>query len=75
VRIVMLDVEDCPFSFRDGRGGKVFIYWRGREVTVLKGQKAQAFLQRISELDESGRQLVMAKATGNFKRGTESREP
>ena len=40
-------------------------------MKVLKGAKALSFLQRVAGLDDAGQQLVMAKATGNFKRGNE----
>ena len=48
-----------------------FIYWRGRQVRVLKGEEALLLLDKIASLDAKGVQLVLAKATGNFKRGNE----
>jgi hypothetical protein len=60
-----------PFSYRELAAGKVFIAYEGRDVTVLKGKPAEAFLRKMAGLDARGRQLVMAKATGNFKRGNE----
>ncbi len=33
------------FSYRITKDNKVFIYWCGREVTVLKGRSAQRFLE------------------------------
>jgi len=38
---------------------------------VLKGHGAKSFLDRITGLDVVGQQKVMAKVTGNFKRGNE----
>jgi hypothetical protein len=64
-------LEDAPFSYREGGSGKVFISWRGRPVLVLKGDQARSFLERVAHLDDAGRQLAMARATGNFKRGNE----
>jgi len=61
------------FSYRTTADGRVFISWRGRQATTLKGGKADAFLRRIDGLDEEGRQLEMARVTGNFKRGNEPR--
>jgi hypothetical protein len=66
-------LEDSPFSFREIGGGKVFILWRGQQVKILKGEKAASFLERISGQDPLGQQLVMAKVTGNFKRGNEKK--
>jgi hypothetical protein len=60
-----------PFAFQASSSGKVFISWRGSQVMILKGDDAQAFLKRVSTLDAAARQMVMAKLTGNFKRGNE----
>jgi len=38
---------------------------------TLKGKKAMSFLERVSKLNDTEQQLVMAKITGNFKRGNE----
>lgn len=62
------------FSYREGGGGRVFISWQGRQVTALKGARAAAFLERVEGLDPHGQQLVMARFTGNFKRGNERAE-
>jgi hypothetical protein len=59
------------FSYRVSKDQKVFLFWNGKQVKILKGQEAQKFLKRIIGLDPYQRQLVMAKATGNFKRGNE----
>jgi len=64
-------LEDHPFTFREGKDGRVFITWHGRQVMILKGTQAASFLERVCGLDEPRRQLAMAKITGNFKRGNE----
>ena len=60
-----------PFAYQASADGKVFISWQGRQVTILKGDDAQAFLRRVTDKDARTQQLAMAKATGNFKRGNE----
>lgn len=42
-------------------------------VTTLRGTDAAKFLAPIDRTDAPGAQLVMAKVTGNFKRGNEKR--
>jgi len=59
------------FSYRSSKDGTVFIDWRGRHVVTLKGKAAARFLSRAEEADEAEAQLLMAKATGNFKHGNE----
>ena len=64
-------LEDEIFTYRLSKDGKVFISWRGRQVAILRGMEAQAFIGKIGGLGGREAQLVMAKATGNFKRGNE----
>jgi hypothetical protein len=65
----MLDAE--IFSYRVAKDGKVFIAWHGKQVMIVKGEAARTFLRRIDGLERLDAQLVMAKLTGNFKRGNE----
>lgn len=64
-------LDDDIFKYRALKDGKVLIYWRGRHVTTQAGSAALKFLRKIEGLDGKAAQLVMAKATGNFKRGNE----
>jgi hypothetical protein len=59
------------FSYRAAKNEKVLISWNGRTVTTLTGPKAQRFLADAERADTEGEQLLMARATGNFKRGNE----
>ncbi len=59
------------FSYRATKDGKVFLYWYGKQVKTLKGSAAQDFLEDVVDLDQREAQLVMARVTGNFKRGNE----
>ncbi len=62
------------FSYHVTKSGTVLLYWYDKQVKILKGQPAQKFLARMDGLDGRDAQLVMAKATGNFKRGNERRQ-
>ncbi len=64
-------LEDSPFDFRKYKNGNVSVCWKNKEVTILKGANAQKFLADIESADEFEKQLLMAKITGNFKRGNE----
>jgi len=64
-------LDDEIFSYRALKDSKVFIYWHEKHVTTLAGKPAQKFLARIEGLEGKDAQLVMAKATGNFKHGNE----
>ncbi len=60
-----------PFSYRTSKDGQVFISWAGRQVRTLRGNDATRLLARLSALEPAAQQLVLAKVTGNFKRGNE----
>jgi len=58
-------------TYQATKSGKVLLFWGGKQIKILDGNTAQQFLGKINGLDEKGVQLVMAKETGNFKRGNE----
>jgi hypothetical protein len=60
-----------PFSYRLYKNGNVSIAWNEKEVTLLKGARAERFLAQIAGKDEAEKQMAMAGITGNFKRGNE----
>lgn len=62
--------EEC-FSYRVSKDKKVFISWYEKEVKILKGKESEMFLAKIERADSFEAQLIMAKITGNFKRGNE----
>ncbi len=59
------------FSFAQRQDGSVAISWRGRVVAILSGDRGARFVAQANVADEAGEQLLMAKATGNFKHGNE----
>ncbi len=50
------------------RGKEVVISHHGRVAAVLRGEKARQF---VHEAETSDAQLLMARLTGNYKRGNE----
>ncbi|CAN5686984.1 MAG: hypothetical protein ACR2NT_04245 [Acidimicrobiia bacterium] len=63
-----LEVMELGFFYRVRKSGEVSIEREGREVTVLRGAAAAKFLKRVATEDP---QQVMARVTGNYKRGNE----
>jgi hypothetical protein len=62
------------FTWQATKDGRVRISWRGRVVTTLAGSRAARFLREVeSASGEDEAQLLMARVTGNFKRGNERR--
>lgn len=56
------------FAWTSTKDGRVLLSFEGRQVVTLTGKKAELFLERIAGVDSRRAQLLMAKATGNFKR-------
>ena len=64
-------LADEPFSHRTRADGTVVISYRTAPVTFLRGRAAERFATRIAGADASAAQRLMARLTGNFKRGNE----
>ena len=62
------------FSYRRGADGLLFINWDGRKVRVLRGLEATKLMYQLRDADPEAAQLLLARHTGNFKRGNERQE-
>ncbi|WP_125099020.1 hypothetical protein [Leucobacter chromiireducens] len=59
-----------PFSYRVTASGELRVFRGGRTVTVLRGTSAERTLARLGR-DPQQDQQVLARVTGNYRRGTE----
>jgi hypothetical protein len=64
---------DTPFSYATRADGTVVISYHAAPVTILRGKAAARFATRMTGADADAAQQLMARATGNFKRGNERR--
>ena len=53
------------------RGGEVVISHHGRRATVLRGTAAARFLADVEDASGDDEQELMARVTGNYRRGNE----
>ena len=60
--------EAKGFAYDVQRGGDVVITHHGKRATVLRGARAVEF---VDEVESGDLQQVMARWTGNYKRGNE----
>ncbi|ADU32197.1 hypothetical protein [Evansella cellulosilytica] len=68
-------LAELPFSYRVNKANTVFLNYEGKQVKMIKGKDAEKFLKKINFAEnENERQLIMAKITGNFKRGNEGNQ-
>lgn len=65
-------LEEEVFTYRVTKNNMVFIDYQGKQVTTLKGKEAEKIIKRIEQAATDHEvQLILAKVTGNFKRGNE----
>lgn len=60
--------EAAGFEYIVRKNGDINIFHHGRRATTLRGQKAKQFQTKLEDGDE---QQLMARVTGNYKRGNE----
>lgn len=66
-----MPLEDDPFDWRTTKDGQVLVSRGGRLVTTVRGRSAAALLARLERADDTAAQHLLARATGNYKRGNE----
>jgi hypothetical protein len=59
------------FSYRVRKDGTVVVTWEDEVAATLRGRAAEAFLADAADMGPTELQEVMARVTGNFKRGNE----
>ncbi len=64
-------LDEEPFSYKITKDKKVFLYWHGKQVSILSGKESERFIAKVKNANTKEAQLIMAKITGNFKRGNE----
>lgn len=63
-------LAEKPFDYNVFKD-KVQIKWNGKPVMMVKGSAAQNLMKKIGKAEGMEVQLILAKITGNFKRGNE----
>jgi hypothetical protein len=63
--------NDLGFTWRQRKNGDVELLHRGRLATTLRGADAADFLGEVQAASDEDAQQLMARVTGNYKRGNE----
>ncbi|QTX06117.1 hypothetical protein G127AT_02320 [Agromyces archimandritae] len=66
-------LESDPFSYRVTKGGLVLVSRGGRTVVTVGGAPAQKLQAALASAGPDEEQLLLAKATGNYRHGNERR--
>jgi hypothetical protein len=63
--------HDLGFAYRVKKNGEVEILHHGRLASTLRGKDAEDFKQEAQDESGAEAQQLMARVTGNYKRGNE----
>lgn len=66
-----MNQQDLGFSYRSLKTGAVEIRHHGRLAATLRGTEAADFIAEVEAGEAADAQQLMARLTGNFKRGNE----
>ncbi|GGJ45524.1 hypothetical protein [Deinococcus roseus] len=66
-------LEEQPFSYKAHADGKLFVYYGGKHVRTYKDKEAEKLLKQLDAATPAQEQLLLARITGNFKRGNEKK--
>lgn len=61
----------CGFSFIARKTFEVIISHNGQRATTLRGETAAGFIADVTNTDDTEAQEIMARLTGNYRRGNE----
>ena len=67
-------LDEQPFDYQITKDNRVLLFWQAKHIKTLAGTEARKFIDKMETLDEAEAQLLLAKVTGNFKRGNERRD-
>ncbi len=65
------EARSLGFAYRVRKSGQVEVLHHGRLATILRGEDAEQFLAEVDAGTEHDAQQLMARITGNYKRGNE----
>lgn len=66
-----MNKPDPGFTYRSHKSGEVQVLRRGSVASTLRGADAHDFLAEVSSCSPADAQQLMARVTGNYKRGNE----
>jgi hypothetical protein len=66
-----MGLEEDPFSWRVTKDGQLLVGRGNRTITTIRGSAAAKLLGKLDRATEEEAQHLLARATGNYKRGNE----
>ena len=59
------------FSYRITKDNRILISWCGQQVVIVTGARAAKLMAQLTNSNPEEQQMLLARITGNFKRGNE----
>lgn len=66
-----MGLDDDPFDWRVTKNGQLLVSRGGRVVTTIRGSAVAKLQGRLEQVGDDEAQHLLARATGNYKRGNE----
>lgn len=63
--------QDLGFAFKETKAGDIIIHRHGKQVTILRGARAEKIRKGLEGSSFQEQQQLLARVTGNYKRGNE----
>jgi len=70
-KLMGMGLEDDPFDWRVTKDGQLLVSRGSRVVTTVRGPAAAKLLGKLERAGDDEAQQLLARATGNYKRGNE----
>jgi hypothetical protein len=67
----MSEHQSSGFTYQRRKNGDIEVFHHGKLASTLRGNKAEDFIADIESCGEDDAQEIMARLTGNYKRGNE----
>ena len=65
-----MGLDDDPFSYRVTKDGRILVSRGGRLIVTVAGSRAERLIGMLGA-DDAQDQELLARATGNYRRGNE----
>lgn len=65
-----MGLDDDPFDYRITKDGRILVSRAGRQIVTIAGSRAERLVGMLGA-DPAQDQELLARATGNYRRGNE----
>lgn len=66
-------LKENPFSYEVAKSGKIRVFYKNKMIMNLSENDSMKLMKKLNGKNDFDTQLILAKVTGNFKRGNERR--